>query len=155
MAQITIEQVGIADLEKLVTWRMEVLRVVFDNAATAPMDDIEQQNRTYYRRALAEKTCIAVFAQIEGKTVGCAGLCLHDEMPSPDNPPGTCGYLMNVYVRETWRGQGAARAMVGYLLSYAQDRGIGKVYLEATAAGTPLYTALGFIDLPRMMILAR
>lgn len=153
MKQIAIKQASIADLEDLVVWRMEVLRTVFNIGPAASTDDLEQRNRAYYRQALAEKTHIAVFAQIEGETIGCAGLCLHEEMPSPDNPSGTCGYVMNVYVREAWRGHGAARAMLDYLLSYGRSHGIGKIYLEATAAGMPLYRAVGFVDLPHMMVL--
>jgi GNAT superfamily N-acetyltransferase len=154
MDRISVRQAELADLEELIAWRMEVLRDVFAIEPGECMDELEQQNRAYYHRAFAEGRHIAAFAQIEGKTIGCAGLCLHDEMPSPDNPSGTCGYLMNVYVRETWRGQGAARALLECLLAQARHRGIGKVYLEATAAGKPLYTAMCFRDLPHMMILS-
>ena len=92
---ITIRQALLDDLDLLIQWRMEVLHCVFSIPADADTSELRQQNIDYYRKALANGSHIACFA-VEGEAVvGCGGLCLYDEMPSPDNPTGHCAYLMN------------------------------------------------------------
>ena len=96
---------------------------------------------------------IACFAQKGGETIGCGGLCLHDEMPSPDNPSGRCAYLMNIYVRKEHRGEGAGKKIVRYLIGCALERNITKIYLETSPCGRSLYEAAGFSEMRDMMLL--
>ena len=74
-------------------------------------------------------------------------LCLYREMPSPDNPSGQCAYLMNVYTRKGFCGQGIGTAIVEWLVEQARCRKITKTYLETSASGKPLYENLGFTDM--------
>ena len=83
----------------------------------------------------------------------CGGLCLHDEMPSPDNPSGRCAYLMNIYVREGHRGEGAGKKIVRYLIGCALERNITKIYLETSPCGRTLYESAGFSEMRDMMLL--
>ena len=52
---------------------------------------------------------LACFAYVGNEIVGCGGICLYQEMPSPDNPSGGCAYLMNIYTRPEFRGQGVGK----------------------------------------------
>ncbi len=81
----------------------------------------------------------------------CGGLCLYDEMPSPDNPTGRCAYLMNIYVRPEYQGHGYGKRIVRWLVGVALSRGIKKIYLETSEAGRLLYSFLGFSDMKDMM----
>lgn len=138
---------GPADLEKLMAWRMEVLHVVFSIPSDVRLQELEQANRAYYQKHLADGTHLAVFLEQEGKTAGCGGICFYQEMPSPDNPSGWCGYLMNIYTREEYRHQGGAKKTVEYLISQARKRHVSKIYLETSEAGRDLYESLGFTDM--------
>ena len=148
---ITIRQAGPADLDQLVRWRMEVLHCVFSIPADADTTELRQANLDYYTKALSDDSHIACFASIDGQTVGCGGVCLYDEMPSPDNPTGHCAYLMNIYVRPEHRGRGVAKRIVRWLVGAALSRGIKKIYLETSEAGRILYEVLGFSDMKDMM----
>ena len=144
---ITIKQATLADLDKLIEWRMKVLRTVF---AIPRMEDINKlcsSNIAYYEEALQAGSHIAVFAESTEGTVGCGGLCLYREMPSPDNPTEQCAYLMNIYTGEPFRGKGVAKAIVNYLVDYAKKQNIQKVYLETSACGRTLYQSLGVKDM--------
>ena len=96
---ITIRQASLDDLDLLIQWRMEVLHCVFSIPADADTAELRKQNIDYYRKALDNGSHIACFAVEDEAVVGCGGLCIYDEMPSPDNPTGHCAYLMNIYVR--------------------------------------------------------
>ncbi len=151
--EIQIQKADLTDLDLLMQWRMEVLDVVFPRSDYVHPENLEEENRAYYEQALSDGSHIACFAEADGEIVGCGGLCLHREMPSPDNPNGQCGYLMNIYCRPAYRGNGIGDAVVRWLVGQARAQGITKIYLETSEAGRPLYGKLGFTDLPDMMIL--
>ena len=148
---VKIEFAGNLPIEELLDWRIEVLRCVFDLPADADTSGLRKANRAYYRKALADGTHIPCIAYKDGRAVGCGALCLQREMPSPDNPSGLDAYLMNIYTRPTARGMGVGRAVCSWLVEKARKLGAGKIYLETTAAGRPLYESLGFEDLSDMM----
>lgn len=151
---IVIRQASLDDLDLLIQWRMEVLHCVFSIPADADTAELRQQNIDYYRKALANGSHIACFAEEDGEIVGCGGLCLYDEMPSPDNPTGHCAYLMNIYVRPEHQGHGTGKRIVRWLVGAALSRGIKKIYLETSEAGRLLYSVLGFSDMKDMMHLS-
>ena len=126
---------------------------MFSLPENADTSALMQANEAYYKSAVPSGKHIACFAQIGGETIGCGGLCLHDEMPSPDNPSGRCAYLMNIYVRKEHRGEGAGKKIVRYLIGCALERNITKIYLETSSCGRPLYEAAGFSEMRDMMLL--
>lgn len=144
---LTIRQATENDLDLLLKWRMEVLSHVFSLPPDRAVEDLYAANLAYYKRALPRGEHIAAFAETEHGIVGCGGVCLYREMPSPDNPSGWCAYLMNIYTRKEFRGQGIGSAVVRWLIEQAERREITKIYLEASETGRPLYERLGFTDM--------
>lgn len=135
-------------LPTLMLWRAEVIRNVFGCEPTARL---LVANRQYYTRHIADGSHFALIAADGGEDCGCGGVCFTDELPSPDNPSGRCAYLMNIYVRDAYRNKGIAHLIVRRLVEEAQKRNCGKIYLETTAEGKPVYKSIGFEDLPDMM----
>ena len=151
MMNITIQKAGLSDMNLLLQWRMEVLREVFSIPQGCPVDGLLEENRRYYEKALASEEHIACFVCVDGETAGCGGLCLYQEMPSPDNPTGACAYLMNIYTRPPYRKQGVGEAVVNWLTAQARRRGISKIYLETSSAGRSLYQKMGYVPMQDMM----
>lgn len=139
------------DLDMLVQIRMEVLRGVFGLSEDQDMSDLEQENLEYYQRALANKEHIACLVFADGLFVGCGGLCLQKELPSPDNLTGKCGYLMNIYVREAHRNKGIGKQIVAWLIEQAKIQKISKLTLETSPEGICLYQSMGFDFLKNYM----
>lgn len=79
------------------------------------------------------------------------GICLYQEMPSPDNLSGQCAYLMNIYTCPEFRGRGVGEMIVRWLVGQAVQRNITKIYLETSEPGRKLYEKTGFLDMPDMM----
>lgn len=129
-------------------WRAEVLANVF---GLIPDKRLLVANRQYYRTHMADGSHIAFVAECDGVECGCGGVCLHDELPSPDNPTGRCAYLMNIYVREAFRGKGIGHHITLRLVDEARRRDCGKIYLESTVAGKQIYHSLGFKTMHDMM----
>ncbi len=149
--KIIIQKAALSDLEQLMEWRMEVLREVFSIPYERDMQSLYQSNLEYYKEALSNESHVAVFAAEEGRMAGCGGICLYREMPSPDNPSGWCAYLMNIYTRKEYRGKGVGQAVVQWLVRYAREKGITKIYLETSESGRLFYKKLGFQDMQDYM----
>lgn len=143
-----VELKEVKDITNLMRWREEVIEHVFGQK---PGKSLSEANRQYYNSHIADNSHLAFVAVYAGKEVGCGAICLTDELPSPDNPSGRCAYLMNIYVREVFRNKGIAHQMVSHLISEARKRGCGKIYLETTSDGKPVYASLGFKEMPDMM----
>lgn len=146
-----IELKEIKDILILMDWRKEVILKVFGVNADS---SLLEANRQYYIRHISDGKHIAYLASQDGIDCGCGGICFSDELPSPDNPSGRCAYLMNIYVREGFRNKGIAHKIVTRLIEEAQNRECGKIYLETTADGKPVYASLGFRDMTDMMKLS-
>ncbi len=138
----------VKDLTTLMDWRKEVIRNVFGVEQEEKLIDA---NHHYYSQHIADGGHLAFIAEEDGVECGCGSLCLTEELPSPDNPSGRCAYLMNIYVREPFRNNGVAHQMVRHLIEEAKRRECGKIYLETTEDGKPVYSSLGFRDMPDMM----
>ena len=141
----------IMDMNELLAWREEVILNVF---GIEPDKELIHKNEDYYRRHVEAGTHMAFIAEKDGTEAGCGSICFTEELPSPDNPSGMCGYLMNIYVRDKYREHGIGHEIVKHLLEEAKNKGCGKIYLETTAIGRSLYESLGFHDLPDMMKLS-
>lgn len=138
----------ITAIPTLMHWRKEVIENVF---GVTPSKRLLVANRQYYRRNIADGRHIAIIAEIDDVDVGCGALCLSEELPSPDNPSGKCAYLMNIYVREAYRGQGIGHSIVRWLVEKATQLGCDKIYLETTDCARTLYNSIGFEDLSGYM----
>ena len=138
----------LTDIDRLMRWRREVIENVFDEE---PDEGLLEANRQYYSRHIADDSHVAFVAEYEGEECGCGSICLSEELPSPDNLDGRCAYLMNIYVRKAFRNHGIAHSIVRRLLEEAKKRDCLKIYLETTEDGKPVYSSLGFRDMPDMM----
>lgn len=148
---IEIRKAELTDIDLLMKWRMRVLREVFAIPENEPAEELERKNRIYYQSALQAGGHIACFACQGEEIIGCGGICLYQEMPSPDNLSGQCAYLMNIYTCPDFRGLGVGETVVKWLAGQAVQRNITKIYLETSKPGRKLYEKAGFIDMPDMM----
>ena len=148
---IEIQKAELTDIDLLIQWRMRVLHDVFSIPDNQPMKEIEQANTIYYQSALQDGGHIACFAYHKNEIVGCGGICLSKEMPSPENFSGQCAYLMNIYTCPRFRGLGVGKMVVQWLVEQAVQRNITKIYLESSISGRTLYEKMGFLDMPDMM----
>ena len=150
---VSVKKATLEELDSLMEWRMRVLAEVFPVGEQEDRSDIRRNNDAYYRHHLADGTHTACFAidGENGRIVGCGGICYQSEMPSPDNPTGTNGYLMSIYALPELRGEGIGRKIVEYLIDDAKQRGTEKIYLESSGMAKRLYHEIGFTDMSDYM----
>lgn len=152
-AQVEMRQLSRADIDEALQWRMEVLGDVFAEDEPWPHSTMRETNAAFLEKHLGSDLIYGI-ASIDGEDVGCGAICMQSELPSPDNPSATSAYLMNIYTRAPFRGHGVGHGVVSWLVAKARELGAGKIYLEATDAGHPVYESLGFHTMEGMMKLA-
>jgi GNAT superfamily N-acetyltransferase len=129
----------------LVSTRIEVLRAANLLGEDVDMSEVAAQSEAYYRDALFDATHTAILAFDGDALVGAGGVSYYRVMPTFHNPTGRCAYIMNMYVRPAYRRRGIATAMLDLLVADARRHGAGRIALEATEAGRPLYQKYGFV----------
>lgn len=147
---VRVREMPPADIDTLLGWRMEVLATVFADEGPWDAEALREANRSYFEQN-AGGGYVACVASVDGEDAGCGVVCFQQELPSPDNPSGTCAYLMNIYTRSAFRHHGVGRVVVEWLVERAEAQGAGKIYLEATEIGQPLYEEAGFKPMQGMM----
>ena len=133
-------------LDLLVETRVEVLRAANRLDSDTDMSEVARQSREYYRGALSDGSHTGLLAFDGDAFIGAGGVSYYRVMPTFHNPSGTCAYIMNMYVRPAYRRRGVATAMLRLLVADAKNRGAGRIGLEATEMGRPLYERFGFVD---------
>ncbi len=142
-----------ADIEELMSVRLEMLRVVNGMAQDAPFsEELVYCSREYFLHG-DQTTVLAKDGDNAGKVIGCASISYITLMPTFSHPTGKRAHLMNVYTNEAYRGQGIARRMVTILIDEAREKGCTEISLDATDCGRPLYEKLGFTANAEGMIL--
>lgn len=151
---LRIHQATLADIAFLCDMRLEVLRAVFKLSETQDLSELRKSNEDYYRRALLDGSHVTCLLYDDDQFVACGAFCLQEEMPSPDNPNGRCAFIMNIYTRPSFRGNGAAATVVTWLIDQAKQREATKIYLETTEEARSLYQSCGFVEMDGYLVLA-
>jgi ribosomal protein S18 acetylase RimI-like enzyme len=142
---VSVRRLGEADLAAFQAIRLEALREAPEafgssHAAWAALPEAE-----WHRRLAA----MAVFASYEAaEPVGLIGL-----MPHPGPRSGHRGTVLMVYLREGFRGQGRAAALLEAVVAEARARRIRQLELnvaEENLAARRLYERAGFLHVGRL-----
>ena len=93
------------------------------------------------------------FAQTaEVEVVGGAGVWVMDWPPLPRHPGDRRANILNVYVQPQFRRRGLARRLTQTAIDWCRQAGLRVIVLHASAAGRPVYEALGFTPTNEMRL---
>ena len=138
-----------ADLERVISSRVEMLKIVNSLSEDTEFDIAFMKNTREYLSSANQTTLLAVDKEV----IGCATICYIDVLPTFDHPSGKRAHIMNVYTRENYQRQGIAFQMMKQLIEEAKQKGVTEISLDATEAGRPLYEKCGFIKTEEGMVL--
>ena len=149
MSELTLRRATPDDVELLVRLRYEMQTELNEESHLGGVrpEDIKEQVRTYFARELKGGHFAGYFVENEGETVATGCVVVYDVPPSPSNPSGAEGYIMNMYTVPNWRHAGLARRLLDTLINHARGEGAGRVWLRASEQGKIVYQKYGF-ELP-------
>jgi len=139
------------DVDVLVERRM-AMRAEREEAP-CPIDPEEFRARTleYFRSHVPDGRFIAWLAVDAGAVVATSGMCIYDVPPTYGNHSGRVAYLVNMYTLPEYRGRGIAARLLELLVIEAVEKGCGRITLNTSKAGRPVYEKYGFVDVPGEM----
>lgn len=112
-----------------------------------------EHTRTYLLEHIDDGSIISYIAVEDEKIVSSCILCIYETLPTPSCLNGKSGLLLNVYTLAGYRRQGLAYNLLIRLIADARQAGVGKILLDYTQDGYPLYRNLGFDELEHEMVL--
>jgi len=141
---IVLKRAEVRDAEALAELRLEMRRE--REAAPCPMPEEEfyRINLAFFREHIADGSFISFLAWDGEQAVACSGLSIHAHPPTYTNPSGKIGYITNMFTRPAWRRMGIAGQLVDKLAETARVTGCGKLFLNASPMGRPVYARYGF-----------
>jgi len=147
-AAVTVRRATVADASIVASHRREMFREM-KSADGAVLDAMEQDFVPWVRQRIASEDYLGWLAVVnegadEGLVVAGAGLWLMEWPPHIVGRGTRRGYLLNVYTREGHRRMGLARRLVEIAMEWCRVHGIEVMVLHASAAGRPIYEAMGF-----------
>lgn len=90
----------------------------------------------------------AFLCEDQGRIVATAGLSFFEMPPTVKLPCPKVAKLMNMYTIPEYRCRGIAHEMMRMVTDYAREAGCGKIMLNASEMGRPLYEKFGFSQIP-------
>ena len=145
--RINLRKFGLNEAEAWADQRQKVLKEVFACYSVYSNEEqakIKEGNKQEFIEGCRNLRHVA-YGLFDGeRIVGSGDICYQKELPSPENKSGKVAFLMNVYVDESLRKRGFGRLIMEKLMEEAKQAGVGKIYLESSRAGRPLYQKLGF-----------
>jgi GNAT superfamily N-acetyltransferase len=140
---IEFRKVTLDDVVELVNVRIEFISEV--NLLTN--DDkivLREANNKYFMESIKNGSYVSFIALFEGKIAGTSGITFYNVPPNKKCPNGKVGYISNMFTLKEYRGMGIASKLFSLVINEAKDMGCGKILLNATDMGRPLYEKFGF-----------
>jgi GNAT superfamily N-acetyltransferase len=149
--EIAVRRATVADTDDLVRLR----RVMCEGMGwddPAKLDVMEQAASAYFVQAIpAGDFCGWLAVTPTGEAVGAGGVIIDRHIPTPANPSGKVGYILNVATVPSYRRQGIARRVLQTILAWLGERGVQRASLHTSDVGRSLYESLGFEPVPNEM----
>jgi GNAT superfamily N-acetyltransferase len=139
----TYRPVVAGDLELICRHRHEMFK------ASGRTDAIVQPStsafRDWLKPRLDDESYFGWIARLHEVDTAGLGMMVIDWPPHPAHPLQACrGYILNLFVDPSCRGQGLARALMEIAMKEARRRDLEYLILHATAMAMPMYEKFGW-----------
>ena len=142
-SSITYRPADMKDVEVLAILRREFLVEVAD--ARPDDETILPRLRNWFKEKLQSGHFCAILACNGDEVIASSGLVVHEHPPGIMIPNGREAYIMNMYTKPQWRGQGIATIVFRKLLDIAREKDCSRVALHALPLGRAIYQKEGFV----------
>lgn len=141
---ISYRKAGPRDINTLVQLRIDFAVALTGNHSLPATEELRAQLTNYFKKTLADRSCIFYLAESGAAAVGVGGLLLRETPGNFKNPSGKWGYLMNMYTVPGFRRKGICSRILEMLVNDASQSGTAAFELHATEEGEKVYRAHGF-----------
>jgi GNAT superfamily N-acetyltransferase len=145
------------DIPWLARHHRQMFEEIQESNATVPdpgvMTLLEKESAAKLAREFKSGTCISWVAVDGDRVVASGAVSILQYVPVPHDLSCQVAFLHSVYTEKEYRHQHHAFNITHEAADYCRNRGIKRLYLFASNAGTPVYEKTGFVPVPNMMLL--
>ena len=150
--EIRIREVKPEDLRHILHYRRAMFEEMGfrDEAQLACVDVLSTE---YFVEAFEKDTYKGWLAEDgTGQVIGGGGIVIADWPGYPGEHRAKRAWILNMYTEPEARRTGVAKRLLEVMLDWCGMNGFNSVSLHASAAGRPLYEAMGFKQTNEMML---
>ena len=146
MSNITLQKIGIEQIEFLTKYRIEYLEEMQGELSPEYKAELEKGLNEYFSEAMQGERFFAYMA-LQGEKVVSFGAMVIKKIPGDANKPLYLeGDILNMYTVPEERRKGYSAVILQELIDEAGRRGISKISLHTSKDGEKLYRKFGFIE---------
>jgi len=132
------------DINVLVQLRVDFFEELGHFKHDTQREEFRKVTDTYIKDALLNGTFVVLVAEENEKIIATSGLVFFEKPPTPRNPSGREGYIMNIYTLPAYRRKGLATILLKEIIQFAMQSSAKRVWLRAEEAGKSVYEKIGF-----------
>lgn len=145
------------DIPRLACHHRLMFEEIQESNGTAPdpavMAVLEKEYAAKLAREFKSGTCLSWVAVTGDRIVASGAISIIQYVPVPHDLSCRVAFLHSVYTEKEYRHRHLAACITQKAADFCRDRGIKRLYLFASNAGTPVYEKTGFVSVPNMMLL--
>jgi GNAT superfamily N-acetyltransferase len=135
---------GAGDVSTLVDHRHRMWTAI-GHRTEAEITRHDRRYRAWLRPRLRSGEVVGFLATApDGAPVGSGLVWFRGDQPRPGMRRPVTPYILSMFTRPEWRGEGIASGIVRKLVAACRTRGFESVVLHASEQGRSVYTRLGF-----------
>lgn len=136
--------VGIENLGTLVKMRVEFLLDLHPYENQVKIEKLYKENEKYLLKNINKEIFIGILGYVDDIPVCSSGLLLYEMPPVFGENNRQIGHVLNFYTIREYRKNGYGKKMMDFIKETAMEKGITRLFLNATEIGEPLYRKSGF-----------
>ncbi len=137
---VTYRKASQEDIPVLIEMRKQQLI----DEGSIPRFDIDMELHAFLQSQLTDGSLVQFLVEDRGQPVATGGIIFYLFPPSFINQSGKKGYIMSMYTRDEYRGQGIAYRLLELLVEEARARDVSYLWLCGSPMGRTVYRRFGF-----------
>ena len=142
---------SIDEIEILAKTRVDFLKDEQD-ISEAEEQDLYENNKEYFMKSFENGRCASWIALENNRIIATSSISFFEWPPNKKCPNGKVAYISNMFTYPEYRNRGIASRLFDLSVKEAVKRNCGKIILDTTDMGRPIYEKYGFIDIDGYMI---
>ncbi|MBT8341762.1 MAG: GNAT family N-acetyltransferase [Desulfatitalea sp.] len=127
-------------------WEQKGLRIESSRAKELEFAYIEKMTIQ-----IPEGVCKAWVIKDGDQIIASGAITIASFVPVPSDVSHNVAYLHSIYTEKNHRQKKCATKIVDRAIQYCQENGIGRILLNTSEAGKPMYEKAGFVSSPETM----
>ncbi|MFO7666608.1 MAG: GNAT family N-acetyltransferase [Desulfobacterales bacterium] len=152
---MNIQDATIDDIQTLAVHHRKMFEEIWEQKGLgidkARAKELESAYREKVLKQLPEGICKAWVIKNGNEIIASGAITIVSLVPVPSDINHKIGYLHSMYTEKAYRNQKYAQQIIDKAIQYCTQNGIGRVLLNASNAGRPIYEKIGFVSSPETM----